>query len=276
MEALKYIRPTKGIEVWNILKDNPGARVIAGGTDLLVMMRNGSVKPDCIVDIKGIEATHALRFDEKGLYIGASCTCNEVMNFGPVKEYYPGLYDALKGLATYQVRNRATVVGNLCNASPAADTAPILLAMGAYLDIQGPAVWQKPLLEFFTGVKKNSLSQGEFVLGLTVPKPEPCERSRYYKKGRIKGADLSIVGVAGVFGRSGKLRIGLGSVYKTPVLVAADDLLGEGNFQDKLIERVLKNIDPITDTRSSREYRIEMAKYYTLRVTEELMREASV
>ncbi|MDI6600922.1 MAG: xanthine dehydrogenase family protein subunit M [Thermoanaerobacteraceae bacterium] len=276
MAALEYIKPTDSIEAYNILKNNPGAKVIAGGTDLMVMMRNESIKPECIVDIKGIEATHILRFDENGLYIGASCTANEVMNFGPVKEYYPGLYDALKGLATYQVRNRATVVGNLCNASPAADTAPVLLAMGAYLDIQGPAVWQKPLLEFFTGVKKNSLSQGEFVQGLTVPRPEPGEKSIYYKKGRIKGADLSIVGVAGVFSRKGKLRIGLGSVYTTPVLVVADDLLDKDDLKDRLVERVLNSINPITDTRASREYRIDMTRYYTFKVAEDLMREASI
>ncbi len=267
---MEYIRPSDGMEARAILLNNPNAMVTAGGAELTVTAGNGRTQPECVVDIGGIEATRVLRFDDRGLYIGVSCTCSEVMDFAPVREYYPGLYDALSGLAACRTRDRAAVAGSLCKASPASDTAPILLAMGATLDVQGPAVWKKPLLELFAGAGENSLSQGEFVLGINVPKPEENERSRYYKKGKLKGEDMSVASMAVVYIPDCKLRMGFGSVSDTPVLVTADDLFGEEDMRDRLLKRVLGSIDPIMDANAARDDRIEAVRYFTLKVMDEL------
>jgi len=202
---------------------------------------------------------------QDGLNIGATVTLNEISNSKIVQTNYPILAKACKTVGSYQVRNRATLAGNICNASPAADTAPPLLVLEAKVNIIS-LVGEKmiPINQFFTGVKKNVLKKGEFVTSVTVPPIKDKWTGVYLKQGRKKDVDLATVGVAVVCIRD-EVRIALGAVAPVPIRAFKTEELLKGKAIDEpLLEKIVKSalaeVSPISDIRSSKEYREEIIK----------------
>lgn len=271
MAAIEYFRPTSLAEAVE-LKDKYGeeAKVFAGGTDIIVNLRDRILKCKYLIDIKHIPEMQELEYSpERGLTVGGAITVNELLA-APAIAHYPLLAQAGKALANTLVRNRATFIGNLCNASPAADMAPAALVLGARVVAFSRAGRREiPIEEFFVGVKKNALRPNELVVRLQIP----VRRGKgvYLKKSRIKGHDLSQVGVAGFLSDEGQLRLALGAVAATPVLVQGlnkvrrDDLQQEENIK-AIIDKVLAQVNPISDQRASREYRLAMVQYLVRQV----------
>ena len=268
-------------EAVNLLAEHgEDAKIFAGGTDLLVLMRDRVVRPKYLIDIKSIEELREVSQDgEKGLRIGAAVALNQLIESDVVKERFRALWDAARSVADPTLRNRATLVGNICNASPASDNAPALLVHDAEVEVaskDGERVI--PIQEFFIGVKRTSLELGEFVKAVRIPNPPEGARSSYLKWGRTRGEDLVVVGVAGLVVNSGKklVRIALSSVAPTPLLVPGVEKVfeGKGPLEKKIDEAasvVQKKIRPITDVRCCKEYRVHIAGVLTRRILKQLL-----
>ncbi len=267
MKKFEYLKPISLREAISILvKCGGAAYILNGGTDLIVSMRDKIVQPEYLVDIKAIPQLNRITYNKQdGLNIGATVTLNEVSDSKIVQEHYPILAEACKTVGSYQVRNRATLIGNICNTSPAADTAPPLLVLEAKVNIIGPTGEKiVPIEQFFTGVKKNILKKGEIVTSITIPPIKDKWSGVYLKQGRKKEVDLATVGVA-VLSVRDEIRIALGAVAPTPIRAFKTEKLLKGKIIDEsLLEKagisVLTEVSPISDVRSSQEYREEIIK----------------
>ena len=218
------------------------------------------------MDIKSLPETAAFEYVEgTGLTIGAAVVVNRVVDSEVVKVKYPALNQAAASLASYQLRNRATVVGNICNASPGADLPPSLLVYEAVVNIAGPqGVRQVPLHQFFTGVKRTVLQPGELVVSVQLPEPGAGDKSIYLRQARLKGHDLATVGVASRIKPDGKVAISICAVAPTPLrLFALEDNINARGLSQESIEwaadEIKEHIRPISDVRSSAAYRLQMA-----------------
>jgi len=281
LPKFNYIKPQTTEELSAALAEHGvDAKLFAGGTDLLVLMRDRLVRPKYVIDVKEIEELRELSWDERrGLTIGAAVTLNELMASEIVGERFGALWKAAGTIADPTIRNRATLVGNICNASPAADTAPALLVLEAEVEVvsaKGKRV--TPIREFFRGVKRTSLERGEFVKAVRIPNPPDGARGDYLKWGRTRGEDLAVVGVAALVANSGEkiMRIALSSVAPTPLRVfEVEKIPKEGGSVaeqiSKAVSIVREKISPITDVRGGKEYRIHMAGVLTKRILEGLL-----
>ena len=267
MKEFEYLKPDSIKEIISILSQfGEKAQILNGGTDLIVEMRDKIIQPEYLVDIKAIPQLDRIIYSKQdGLNIGAAITLNEISDSKVVQTHYPILAGACKTVGSYQVRNRATLVGNICNASPAADTAPPLLVLEAKVNIIGPTGEKiVPINQFFTGVKKNILKKGEIVISLTIPPIKDKWSGVYLKQGRKKEVDLATVGVAVVCIRY-EVRIALGAVAPVPVRAFKTEELLKGKIIDEPLlekagESALTEVSPISDIRSSQEYREEIIK----------------
>jgi CO/xanthine dehydrogenase FAD-binding subunit len=271
-----YVKPdTVDAAIEALQEDN--AHALAGGTALLVDLRNGVVNSDLVVDLKGIEELDTFKVDaEKGVSIGARTDLNAILEDKTLKTTHPVIHEAVSVLGTYQLRNRATLVGNICKASPAADMGPPLFVLGAEIVIKGPEGERTmPVTEFMTGVQENALEKGEIVVRVDIPAYQKAKMG-YMKKQRIKGHDLAVVNVAGLADPgSGTLRICVGACAETPLLLEGmDQLYKEVNDIDKLAEEVselaVSSISPIDDVRATAEYRSDMARVYVKRIVKRI------
>jgi carbon-monoxide dehydrogenase medium subunit len=258
-EQLHYIRPrTVADAVAALAADGDGAVPLAGGTDLLVQMRGGDRSVRTLVDIKAIPDLHELHVDAGEIHIGAAISLRALAEDPDIGATLPALVRAARSIGTTQVRSRATLLGNLCNASPAADTAPVLLALDAQILVEGSAGSRTiPLHQWFTGVKRTALARGELAVGVRVPRPAPGTRMGFARQGRIRGHDLAIVNVAAVLDAGRRsLRIAIGSCAPTPLLLPAlefDTL--EADPMDALLDAAEGAVCPISDLRGSAAYR---------------------
>jgi len=281
MVKFDYFKPKTEKELVVLLaKHADEAKLMAGGTDLLVLMRDKILKPRYVIDIKDIPELRRLEYDEHhGLRIGAAVTLNEIIASKVIREKFTALWEAAGTLADVTIRNRATLTGNICNASPASDTAPALLVLDAEVDVKSERGERKiPIREFFKGVKKTALERGEFVKAIRVPNPPKGAKGGYLKWGRTKGEDLAVVGVAALVTDSGKptVRIALSSVAPTPILVpeAQKAFEGRGSIDEKIEKAaavVVNKICPISDVRCCKEYRLHMAGVLTRRILKQLV-----
>ncbi|MGB6370422.1 MAG: xanthine dehydrogenase family protein subunit M [Atribacterota bacterium] len=267
MKEFEYLKPDSIKKTISILSQfGEKAQILNGGTDLIVEMRDKIIQPEYLVDIKAIPQLNRITYNKQdGLNIGATVTLNEISNSKVVQTHYPILVKACKTVGSYQVRNRATLAGNICNASPAADTAPPLLVLEAKVNIIGPTGEKiVPINKFFTGVKKNILKKGEIVTSITIPPIKGKWVGVYLKQGRKKEVDLATVGVAVVCIRD-EVRIALGAVAPVPVRAfKTEELLRGKTIDESLLEKAgksaLTEVSPISDIRSSQEYREEIIK----------------
>ena len=249
------------------------AKIMAGGTDVILLLKGNALKDvDTVIDIKNIPDMDQLSFEEgKGLTVGALTKLFAIQTSELVKEKMPALADAAHYVASAQVRRKGTMVGNICNASPSADTAPILLAMNAVVKTTERDI---AIGDFFKGVKKTALNDGEIVTALEIPELKSGEGSAYYKHSVRKAMDLAIIGVAAWIKMDGAkvadARIALGGVGVTPLRAPkAEALLIGKEITEELLEEVgvqaSQECSPISDVRASAEYRTDMIRVYTKR-----------
>ena len=261
LPEFRYLKAKTTSQVLDLLeKHGPEARILAGGTDLLIGMGDGTIPTGCLVDIKNIPELRTIAMTKDGsLSIGACVTMNELHESEVLPAGMRAIPSAISKLATYQVRNRATVGGNLCNASPACDLGPPLLVLGANLRLlsrKGERL--VGLQDFFTGVKATCCGPCELLTEVVVPH-SPGTVSAFVKHGRIRGHDLAVVNAAAAWGDTG-LKVALGAVATTPVVIDDFDGIGLGDRR-KIIETVLRSITPIDDVRGSALYRKHMAEF---------------
>jgi aerobic carbon-monoxide dehydrogenase medium subunit len=255
----------------------PNAQILAGGTDLLVELKEQLRRAAHVVNIKKVAGLRGLAYDHKtGLHIGALATAREIETSPFALEKYRSLVQSVRELGSIQVRHRATIVGNICRASPSADTIPPLIADGATLRIHGAAGERvMPLENFFLAPGKTVLSPGELVIEIVVPAPPPDTRKIYIKHGRRKAMELATVGVAVTHTPGGEMRIVLGAVAPTPIRARrAEDLLRGKTLTDELVaqaaQAAMEESRPISNVRASAEYRREMVDVLTRRALEQV------
>jgi carbon-monoxide dehydrogenase medium subunit len=277
MRRFEYFEPATLGEATQIL--SAGGHVLAGGTDLLVEMKEQLRRVDRVVNIKKIPGMAGLTYDEReGLRIGALVTAREVELSSIVKEKYSGLVQAVRELGSIQVRNRATIVGNVCRASPSADTLPPLIADAAVAEIHGRTGTRKVLLEeFFTGPGKTVLGADELMTAIVLPPPAPRTGKVYIKHGRRKAMELATVGVAVSLTLNAEVRVVLGAVAPTPIRARkAEEVLRGRKLNEELIEKAAQaaadESRPISNVRASAGYRRDMVRVLTRRALEQAMR----
>ena len=287
MRSFEYNEPTTLDEAVALLKRcNGSASLFAGGTDLLVQMKEHLRSPGQLINIKKILGLDELVFDERdGLRIGALTTTRAVETSALVRQRYASLGHAVTHFASIQVRNRATVVGNVCRASPSADTLPPLIADGAVLHLRGPDGTRVVALEdFCTGPGKTVLGADELVTHLVVPPPPPHTGKVYLKHGRRVEMELATVGVAVTLTLEGgtcrEVRIALAAVAPTPMrALRAEALLRHQVISVPLLaaaaQAASEEARPIGDVRGSADYRRRMVGVLTRRALEQAMKEAS-
>jgi carbon-monoxide dehydrogenase medium subunit len=270
MIRFEYFEPQTLEEASRLLGRHAGsASVLAGGTDLLVEIKEHLRRAAQVINIKRIPGMDALSFDPKsGLRIGALVTARAVETSAFVIQHYASLMQACRELGSIQVRNRATIVGNICRASPSADTIPPLIADGAQLRIFGASERTVPLEQFFTGPGKTVLKPDEIVTEILVPAPAPRTGKVYIKHGRRKAMELATVGVA-VSHSPNETRIVLGAVAATPIRArVAEKIYQETKSVEKAADAAMNESRPITNVRASAEYRREMVRVLTKRALE--------
>lgn len=242
------------------------AKILSGGTDLVVRIKDGFEFPEIVIDIKSISELKELKFDGKDLFIGATVTFNELIESDVVKEKFPLLWEAAKSVASTGIRNRATLAGNICSAVPSLDSGPALLVYEAEVILKSNNGERKVNInDFFLGPRKTVLKEDEFVYGVNVPLPQKKNGGSYVKLGRYNGEDLAQVGIGILILEGNEYRIAHCAVG--PVAARAkkiEQLLNGKPLDDPLIEEAKKlieqEISPITDIRATKEYRIHMAK----------------
>ena len=281
-----YIRPATLMEASRFLAQHPGeARPLLGGTDIFVRMRDGFWHDKYLVDVKNLDGTGELRFDpEAGLTVGAGVNMNRVIASPEVQAHYPLLGEACRSVASYQLRTRATIAGNICNASPAGDTLGACLVLDGVLKIHGVnGTREAPLATFFVGPGKTVLQPGDIVTAVHFPVPPRGNAGTYIKLGRNQWSDLAIVGVT-VLGYpdsrsvSGyRFRIALASVAPVPLVVAsAQETLAAHPISPEAFKQAARlaqeACNPIDDVRGSARYRTAMVRKLTEKALEKVWR----
>jgi len=268
-DVFKYRAPKSRSELLSLLAAHDGsAMVLAGGTDLLVDIRSGQAAPEMVINLKKVEDLPGLSWSQSdGLVIGPAVTLNELLDDPKVRGAYPLLVDCASTIASHQLRNRATVVGNIAHASPGADMAPGLLCLGARVVLASQRGRREmPLEDFFTGVKQTVLGHDEIVEAINVPPASAGSRGSYSKLKRINGHDLALVGVA-LTEKDGAVRLGIASAAPTPLLI---DGLSVEDPADVVVAKARDAVHPISDLRCSEEYRRFMIEVYVRRLLEEV------
>ena len=268
---MKYQTPKTTKEAAALMMRGKGnAFLLAGGTDLMVRMKNGQIEPDLVVDIKHIAAMQSINKSATGFRIGAAVSAAEMGENASLKKAWPGVVEAANLIGSDQIQNRCTVVGNLCNASPAADAVPALIAAGAKANVVGPKRRRTVAVEkVITGPGTTSLAKGELVEAITLPKRPPKSGDAYLRFIPRSEMDIAVVG-AGVsitLGNNSVIksaRVALGAVAPTPLLVpaAAKAIVGtklDAAAINKLVEACTNACNPIDDKRGTVEFRTEVA-----------------
>jgi CO/xanthine dehydrogenase FAD-binding subunit len=228
--------------------------LLAGGTDVVVGLNKRTLRPTAVVDLKRLDVLpRRIEEVDGGLRVGALAVLTELIEDARVQRHFPALVEAAAVVGSVQIRNRATLAGNICNASPAADTAPALLVYAARANVLGADGDRVvPLEEFFTGPGETVLEHGELVTSIDLPLPSRPAGAAFLRVTRRRGFDLGTVSVACRVAHGEPTRFAFGAVAARPLL-AVDESGGE-----PAIDRLLATTSPITDIRGSREYRLAM------------------
>lgn len=253
-----------------------GAHLFAGGTDIMVKMSHGRLKPTCIIGLMGIEGLDGISFHPReGLTIGATARLSEVASHPDILNHYPALAHAVQVMANVEIRNMGTVAGNLCNAAPSADTAPPLMSMGAEVVLASLKGERRlPLDQFFKGPGLTRMEHGEIMTSIHVPPPRPKSGASYMRISGRCGVDIAAVGVGVMATFNGKgckeARIVLGAVAPVPMRATkTEDLLKGRHWTQDLIETggdlAAEEAKPISDVRASAEWRRKMVAVLTTR-----------
>ena len=281
MRDFEYVLVSTSSEVISLLSDTgKKIKILNGGTDLITQLSDGRVEPDIVIDIKAIPEVNEIRIDDKGIFIGSAVTCLTLCRNAEIKKTYSGLFDAFSLIGGVQIQGRATIGGNLCNASPAADSIPALIAHNAECIIAGPNGNQTvPVSEFCIAPGKTVLKNNEILVGIHVPKPNGVYASAYERFIPRNEMDIAVVGVGSFLsinkdGAIQKARLALGAVGPTPLYVTkAEELLKGISIFDEHLNTVLDKVSqvaqktsiPITDMRGSADQRKHLVQVLTRR-----------
>jgi carbon-monoxide dehydrogenase medium subunit len=264
----------------------PEAKLLAGGTDLLPQLKNGLLKPPCVIDLSGVETLRVLaRADGKGARVGSAVTARTLEQDRTMRARYPSIAEGGALVGSVQVRNLATVGGNLCNAAPSADMAPPFLALDAEAVIAGPKGQRRvPLTSFFVGVRRTVLEPGELLVELVVPDPGPHSGGTYVRHTPRRELDIAVVGVASQLtltnGVCTKARIALAAVAPVPLRATAAErwLEGERPTPERIARAAELAVDaarPISDQRGSADFRRHLVNVLTRRTLTTALARAS-
>ena len=269
MHPFAYARPTELAEAVALLEAHgPDARLLAGGTDLIIRLRDGSARPGVVIDIKRIaEMRPSIREEAGCLVIGAGTVMSDIAADERVRRAHPALAEAAAVVGSVQIRNRATLAGNVCNASPAADTAPALLVYGARVVAVGPAGTRRiPVDQLFVRSGVTTLARGEIVTAIELPVAERAMGSVHVRRTRRRGHDLASVTLCCGVDTAGVTRIAYGSVGPRPILgvdesgVLADPAAPDA-AKEPIFERIFAGASPSARSmRASPEYRQAMLR----------------
>ena len=287
-----YYAPNSVEEVVSLLLEAASqsqlAKLLAGGTDVLVQMHSGLNKPDVLVNLKKVKETNRLDINDREIYIGAAIPSAQMQEHQNLKELLPGLLEAADLIGSTQVQGRATICGNLCNASPAGDSIPALIAAGAVCDIANKEGGrQLPVEDFVVGVGQNALERGEFLLGVSVPTPSIAKKDAYLRFIPRTEMDIAVAG-AGVAiaiedNKCVEARIAIGAVAPTARLVesAGEALVGHEISDERIESAVAACRDaasPISDKRGTAAYRKKVVGVLVkraIKIAESRVREAA-
>jgi aerobic carbon-monoxide dehydrogenase medium subunit len=266
---MDYRSPASAQDAAGLLA-HEGAHILAGGTDLLVKLRAGMVAPRMLVDLKGVPRLRGIESDARGWRIGAATPCAEIGEHAAFAAAWPGVVEALQLIGSTQIQGRATLGGNLCNASPAADSVPALIAAGAVCEVVGvQGAREIPVEQIIISPGRNSLARGEFILGFSLPKPMPRAADAYLRFIPRTEMDIAVVGAGASLALDAQgvcthARVALGAVAPTPLLLAdaAKALIGtrvDAAALDALGKAASAACRPIDDKRGTIAYRIKVA-----------------
>lgn len=271
MTEMRYEAPTTASAAVSLLAAaQVSAKLLAGGTDLLIQMRSGLQQPGLLVDLKGIAEMNTVAAENGGFRIGAAMGCMALVENESFTKAWPGVTDAVKLIGSIQIKGRASVGGNVCNASPAADSVPALIAAGAIASILGPTGRRDVAVEdIAAGPGKNTLAKGEIVTSFVLPKRAPRSGDAYLRFTPRTEMDIAVVGVGVNLtlddkGVCSAARIGLGAVAERALLVpaAAATLIGSKVDEAalaKLAAAVSAACRPIDDKRGTKAFRTKVA-----------------
>jgi carbon-monoxide dehydrogenase medium subunit len=283
MNEFEYLRPNDLGEALQFLADYAGqAKVIAGGTDLVLLLQQGLVKPNAIIDVSNVPELNYIRKENGFLKIGAATRMRDIETSSVVRANIPMLAEAAQLVGEIGVRNIATLGGNLANASPAADSAPPLLVLDANLKVRKAKSERIiKLCDFFLHVKKTTLDPEELITEVSVPIPPQRSGGAFFRLAKRGGNVIAIVSAAAMIILSGRVcsvaRIAMGSVAPTPIRIKNAEKILEGAepTEERIrsaCEKALEEIKPISDLRASADYRKETAKVYLRRAIQEALK----
>jgi CO/xanthine dehydrogenase FAD-binding subunit len=279
LHAFDYAAPqTVDAAVALLSEHGDQARMLAGGSDIIAQLKEGRRRLKVLVDIKKIPEANELSFDSKnGLVLGAGVPCCRIYEDSEISKAYPALVDSASLIGSIQIQGRATVGGNLCNASPAADTIPTLIALGAVAHIVGPDGRREvPAESFCTGPGQSVLKSNEFLIAIRIPAPKANSGAKFLRFIPRNEMDIAVTNVAAavVLDQSGgsfeSARIAVGAVAPIPLfLPEAGDALAGNEVSDEVIEQAAaiarESARPITDMRGTVEQRTHLAGVLTRR-----------
>lgn len=281
LPRFEYFAPETLEEALRVLAEKgSGSRVLAGGTDLLMKMNQGLLKPSTIIALKRIKGLDKIDFNtRKGLFIGATALIVDVASHPRIIKKYPAIAYAAQVMANVQIRNMGTVAGNLCNAAPSADNAPTLIAMGAVVTLRSvKGERHLPLEQFFKGPGMTAIESGEIMTSIFVPLP-PLKSGVSYKRISARGkVDIAAVSSGVMVTMDGKTckdaKIVLGAVAPVPMRAIKAEKVVKGKvLNQELIEKAgaqaSREARPISDVRATAEYRKQMVAVLTQRALEE-------
>jgi CO/xanthine dehydrogenase FAD-binding subunit len=286
MSEMRFEQPKTAEAASALLASAQGlAKVLSGGTDLLIHMRNGNIKPELVLDVKAIAEMNTIAVENGGYRFGAAVSCMQLLENEAFAKTWPGVIDGANLVGSIQVRGRATVAGNLCNASPAADTVPAMIAAGAIASVVGPAGRREvPVEQIPAGPGKTTLAKGELIVSFFLPKRPANSGDAYLRFTPRSEMDIAVVGVGLNLTLDDKgvctaARVSLGAVAERALLVpeAAAALIGtkvDEAALAKLAAAASAAARPIDDKRGTKEFRIKIAGVLARRAAEKALARA--
>jgi len=279
MNRFDYFKPQSLEEAFTLKRKHPDARYVAGGTDIMVQIKNREIKPSALISLRNMPELSSIEINGSAR-IGAAVTIADIAQHPELERNYPVLVAAAKRLGSVQIRNAATIGGNLSNCSPCADTATPLLIMEAKVKLRSPEKTREiPIADFFQGPSESCLITDEILVEIVIEPPSEKARTVFLKKGRVK-MDLAVASVAVLLEMESstclKARLAAGSVAPVPLrLSSVEELLEDQTITADLIGEAqrlaMENVSPITDIRATEEYRRQIVGVYVKRGIEDVL-----
>lgn len=261
----RYYRPKDIADALDVLGEAKGtARLLVGGTDLLVGLRHHTLEPDLVVDLKTASDLPApISVSDAAVTIGPTMTMSALAEEPSIQEWFPGLVEAALTVGSVAIRNRASLIGNICNGSPAADTAPALLVHRASVTIASRSGLRTvQLSEFFLAPRKTLCAPDEIVTAVELPRPSEGFASAFQRLTRRRGVDLATVSVAAGVSDHGDVSLGIGAMGPTTIFAEVDAPIDPTDPKTVTIalDQLLEVLRPISDVRATKEYRAAMVR----------------